>query len=125
MNELGLDREGVRDWDVYEQFARTLYAAATAADPTRPVIENDWVEPDPARVFTSPILTAHWYGQLHAEYFEKIDAACRRWSGLDRPFFVSEFGDWGLPAMPALDSPAFWDTRAIYERALRANLWPG
>jgi hypothetical protein len=26
--------------------------------------------------------------------------------------------------MPALDDPAFWDTRAIYETALAANLWP-
>ena len=25
--------------------------AAKQADPTRPVIENDWVEPDPGRVF--------------------------------------------------------------------------
>jgi len=34
MNELALDREGARGWDVYEQFARTLYAATVAVDPT-------------------------------------------------------------------------------------------
>jgi hypothetical protein len=124
MNELCDGRREARQWPEYEHFARTLVAAVQDNDPTRPVIENDWVEPDPDRVFVSPILTAHWYGQLHADYFDKIETACMRWSGLGRPFFVSEFGDWGLPHMPALDAPAFWDTRAIYETALAANLWP-
>ncbi|MEY2471476.1 MAG: hypothetical protein QOK28_805 [Actinomycetota bacterium] len=124
MNELCDGRREARAWPEYEHFARTLVAAVEDNDATRPVIENDWVEPDPDRVFTSPILTAHWYGQLHADYFDKIEAACTRWSGLGRPFFVSEFGDWGLPHMPALDDPAFWDTREIYQTALAANLWP-
>ncbi|HUR77879.1 MAG TPA: glycoside hydrolase family 2 TIM barrel-domain containing protein [Acidimicrobiales bacterium] len=124
MNELCDGRREARDWPEYEHFARTLVAAVQTSDTTRPVIENDWIEPDPDRVFVSPILTAHWYGQLHADYFDKIEAACNRWSGLGRPFFVSEFGDWGLPQMPALDEPAFWDTRTIYETALMANLWP-
>ena len=43
---------------------------------------------------------------------------------MGRPFYVSEFGDWGLPDMPALDDPAFWDTRAIYADALSGTLWP-
>jgi hypothetical protein len=124
MNELGLDREGVRGWDAYEQFARTLYAAAVDADPTRPVIENDWVEPDPDRVFCSPILTAHWYGRLHAEYLEKLEQACRSWAGVERPLFVTEFGDWGLPAMPELEGPPFWDPRDVYAAGLAASLWP-
>ena len=124
MNELCDGRHEARRWPEYEHFARTLVAAVQAADGTRPVIENDWVEPDPDYIFTSPIVTAHWYGQLHADYFAKIEAACRRWSGLGRPFYVSEFGDWGLPDMPALADPAFWDTRAIYEVGLTSTLWP-
>ncbi|HVE98889.1 MAG TPA: glycoside hydrolase family 2 TIM barrel-domain containing protein [Mycobacteriales bacterium] len=124
MNELGLDREGVRGWDVYEQFARTLMAAATESDPTRPAIENEWVEPDPDRVFVSPILTAHWYGRLHADYLDKIERACVQWRGQGRPLLVSEFGDWGLPDMPALPEPPFWDTRELYAAGLTATLWP-
>ncbi|HWG99928.1 MAG TPA: glycoside hydrolase family 2 TIM barrel-domain containing protein [Pilimelia sp.] len=124
MNELGLDREGARDTDAYEQFARTLYAAVTAADPTRPVIENDWVEPDPERVFSSPVLTAHWYGRLHADYLRELDAKARRWAGLDRPLFVTEFGDWGLPDMPELEQAPFWDFREVYAAGLAFSRWP-
>ena len=124
MNELGLDREGVRGWDVYEQFARTLMAAAIESDPTRPAIENEWVEPDPDRVFVSPILTAHWYGRLHADYLDKIERACVRWRGQGRPLYVTEFGDWGLPDMPDLPEPPFWDTRELYAAGLTATLWP-
>lgn len=124
MNELGLDREGVRGWDVYEQFVRTLFAATVAADPTRPVIENDWVEPDPDRVFCSPILTAHWYGRLHTDYLDKLDATCRRWADVGRPLFVTEFGDWGLPSMPQLDEAPFWDPHDIYAAGLASTLWP-
>jgi hypothetical protein len=124
MNELCDGRREARRWPAYEHFARTLMSAVTDADPTRPVIENDWVEPDPERIFVSPIVTAHWYGQLHADYFDKIEAACREWSGMGRPFYVSEFGDWGLPDMPLVADPAFWDTREIYEVGLTTTLWP-
>jgi hypothetical protein len=124
MNELGLDRDGVRGWDNYERFARALVAAAREVDPTRPVIENDWVEPDPDRVFAGDVLTAHWYGRLHADYLDKIEQACQMWAGLDRPLYVSEFGDWGLPQMPHLPEPPFWDTRAVYATGLAGTLWP-
>ncbi|MFL6239458.1 MAG: glycoside hydrolase family 2 protein [Actinomycetes bacterium] len=124
MNELGLDRAGVRESPVYEQFARTMYAAVSSMDPTRPVIENDWVEPHPDRVFCSPILTAHWYGRLHSEYLDKLDAACRQWADAQRPLYVTEFGDWGLPTMPETPAAPFWDPREIYAAGLAATLWP-
>ena len=125
MNELCLDRIEARGWDRYERFARALVAAARESDPTRPIIENDWVEPDPGRVFAGDVLTAHWYGRLHADYLDKIEQACDRWREVDRPLFVTEFGDWGLPEMPNLPEPPFWDTRAIYAAGLTATLWPG
>lgn len=125
MNELCLDRIEARAWDGYERFARSLVAAAKEVDDTRPVIENDWVEPDPDRVFAGDVLTAHWYGRLHTEYLAKIEASCNRWAGVDRPLFVSEFGDWGLPEMPSLAEPPFWDTRGIYATGLVATRWPG
>ena len=124
MNELCDGRREARTWDRYEAFARTLVAAVHDADGTRPVIENDWIEPDPEFVYASPILTAHWYGQLHADYLAKIEQACQRWSGTGRPFFVTEFGDWGLPQMPELADPPFWDARAAYAAGLAGTLWP-
>ena len=124
MNELCLDRMEARDWPIYADFARTMYAAVADADPTRPVIENDWVEPDPERVHAAEVLTAHWYGRLHADYLDKIEASCARWAGLGRPLFVTEFGDWGLPEMPLLAQPPFWDTRDSYAAGLTATLWP-
>ncbi|MEP6697138.1 MAG: glycoside hydrolase family 2 TIM barrel-domain containing protein [Pseudonocardiales bacterium] len=124
MNELGLDREGVRGWDVYEQFARTIYQAVVTADDTRPVIENDWVEPDPDRVFCSPVLTAHWYGRLHADYLDTLDRKAAQVRDVGRPLFVTELGDWGLPEMPLLQDAPFWDARAGYAAGLATTLWP-
>jgi Glycosyl hydrolases family 2, TIM barrel domain len=124
MNELALDRLEVRGWDRYERFARSLVGVARAADPTRPVIENDWIEPDPDRVFDGDVLTAHWYGRLHAEYLRRLESSCRTWSELGRPLFVTEFGDWGLPPMPELTAPPFWDTRALYMQGLAETRWP-
>jgi hypothetical protein len=124
MNELCFDRQEARAWPRYEDFARVLVAAVRSADPTRPVIENDWPEPDPDRVFAADVLTAHWYGRLHADYLEKLEGECNRWSGLTRPLFVTEFGDWGLPDMPVLSAPPFWDTRGVYAAGLAATLWP-
>jgi hypothetical protein len=125
MNELGLDGPpGTRETEAYAQFARTLYAAVRAVDPTRPVIENDWVEPDPDRVFSSPILTAHWYGRLHADYLDKLERESSRWAGLDRPLYITEFGDWGLPDMPRLEEAPFWDSREVYAAGLAGSRWP-
>jgi hypothetical protein len=124
MNELCLDRLEARSWDGYERFARALVAAAKETDPTRPVIENDWVEPDPGRVFAADVLTAHWYGRLHADYLDKIEHASMLWADVDRPLYVTEFGDWGLPQMPSMPEPPFWDTRAIYSAGLASTRWP-
>ena len=124
MNELTLDRIETRAGDNYERFARSLVAAAKSVDHTRPVIENDWIEPEPERVFAADVLTAHWYGRLHADYLEKIEQACLLWSELDKPLYVTEFGDWGLPQMPAIAEPPFWDTREIYAAGLAGTLWP-
>ncbi len=124
MNELGLDGPGSRETSEYAQFARTLYAAVRDVDPTRPVIENDWVEPDPDRVFSSPILTAHWYGRLHADYLTKLERESRRWADTGRPLFITEFGDWGLPLMPQRELPPFWDPREVYAAGLAGSRWP-
>ena len=125
MNELCLDRREARAWPGYEAFARALAGAVQEEDPTRPVIENDWDEPDPDRVFTTPLLTGHWYGRLHADYLDEIDAKATRWAGIGRPLFITEFGDWGLPAMPTRAEQPFWDPRELYAAGLATTVWPG
>jgi hypothetical protein len=125
MNELGLDHPPSRAWAGYEAFARRVAGAVRDADPTRPLIENDWVEPDPDRVFTTPVLTAHWYGRLHTAWLTALDAEARRWAGVGRPLFVTEFGDWGLPELPEAGAEPFWSPAGWYREAIAALPWPG
>ncbi len=125
MNEICDGEWAARQWPGYERFARDLYDTVTREDGTRPVIENDWIEPDPAYVFVSPIITAHWYGRLHRDYLDKIEANSKRFAGEDRPLFVTEYGDWGLPDMPVVPDPPFWDSRQAYAGGLAGTLWPG
>jgi hypothetical protein len=125
MNELCLDRLPARGRPGYEGFARRVAGAVRDADPTRPLIENDWIEPDPDRVFTTPVLTAHWYGRLHAAWLAELDANANRWAGVGRPLFVTEFGDWGLPELADRDDPPFWWTGGWYRAALAELPWPG
>lgn len=125
MNELGLESDGSRASEGYEGFARRLYAAVAGADPTRPVIENDWVDPDPERVFASPILTAHWYGRLSTAYLSGLAAKTAPWAASERPFLMSEFGDWGLPDLsPRADAPFWWYGESL-SAAIERLPWPG
>ena len=125
MNEVCEGKWEARHWPGYEQLARAMFDTITSEDPTRPVIENDWIEPDPDYVFCSPILTAHWYGRLHRDYLDTIEAASARAAGEDRPLFVTEYGDWGLPDMPVVVEPPFWDFRPVYAAGLASAQWPG
>jgi hypothetical protein len=124
MNEVTLDGREWRGTRAYEEFARHLGATVAATDPSRPFIENDWVEAEPERVFAAPVLTAHWYGRLHADYLEKLERQCARTKDLGKPFYVTEFGDWGLPEMPDSADAPFWDPRAAYAKALALTRWP-
>jgi len=126
MNELCLDCIPARGQPGYEAFARRVAGAVRDADPTRPLIENDWIDPDPDRVFTTLVLTAHWYGRLHAAWLAALDAKARRWAGLGRPLFVTEFGDWGLPELAEGDGDEpFWSPAGWYREAIAALPWPG
>jgi hypothetical protein len=125
MNELGYEEPAIHNTAPYERFARSLVAAARSQDGLRPIIENDWIEPEPEHTFGGDVLTAHWYGRLHREYLAELEERCRRWADVDRPLIVSEYGDWGLPEMPEFAEPPFWDTRAVYAAALAGTLWPG
>ena len=125
MNELGLDHPPSRGRPGYEGFARRVAGAVRDADPTRPLIENDWIEPDPERVFTTPVLTAHWYGRLHTAWLTALDTEARRWAGVGRPLFVTEFGDWGLPELDGDGEEPFWSPAGWYREAIAALPWPG
>jgi len=125
MNELGYEDPAIHDGGRYQRFASSLVDAARSLDRSRPIIENDWIEPESGQPFRGDVLTAHWYGRLHQEYLQRLDDLCERWADVDRPLVVSEFGDWGLPAMPEFVEPPFWDTRAAYAAGLATTLWPG
>ena len=138
MNELGAENPAVRAGPGYEGFARRLFEAVRQADPTRPVIENDWIEPDPERVFRSPLLTAHWYGRLSTRYLASLNDRARRWAQTGRPLLLSEFGDWGLPdlddggaqgaggARGVAGEPAeFWSYGPGLSALVRSTPWPG
>jgi hypothetical protein len=124
MNELGEARPSIRAEAGYEGFARRLYDAVRDADPTRPVIENDWIEPDPERVFRSPLLTAHWYGRLSRRYLDGLRDRATRWAGTGRPLLLSEFGDWGLPDLSGGDEQHFWQYGAALRALIESTPWP-
>ncbi|MFL5962424.1 MAG: glycoside hydrolase family 2 protein [Gaiellaceae bacterium] len=124
MNELGVDDLDSRTTRGYEGFARRLYAAVSENDPTRPVIENDWIEPDPVHVFCSPLLTSHWYGRLSASYLRDLRAKTASFAAGDRPLFVSEFGDWGLPDLDRSDND-FWAYGEQLGGVIDESAWSG
>jgi hypothetical protein len=124
MNELGVERATARGTNGYEAFARSTYAAAAELDPGRPIIENDWIEPDPDRVFVSPVLTAHWYGRLSERYLRELAGKVAQHSGGPRPLYVSEFGDWGLPLPEPATASAWWAPRELYA-AIAELPWGG
>ena len=123
MNEVGGERVPVRQGPGYEGFARRIYREIRGTDPTRPVIENDWMEPDPDYVFESPILTAHWYGRLSPRYVAELETRLATWARGERPLLMSEFGDWGLPDLE-VDEGAFWSYRDQLVRLIASAQWP-
>jgi hypothetical protein len=123
MNELGAEQLAVRRGPGYEGFARRLYREIRNADPTRPVVENDWIEPDPEYVFESPLVTAHWYGRLSARYMAELETKVSLAVKGERPLFMSEFGDWGLPDLSS-DEGTFWSYADDLSRLIGSTPWP-
>lgn len=126
MNEICLDsvERGARRTPGYEAFARRMVATVVEQDPTRPVIENDWIEPDPDQVFASPLLTAHWYGRLDWSYLALLDERLGEWVDCGKAFLVTEFGDTGLPVMAERADPPFWWPGAHFASDIGSLPWP-
>ena len=124
MNEVGLGRPGLRRTDRYERFVRRIVGTLKTHDDTRPFIENDWIEPDTARLFVAPLASAHWYGHLSRRYLEDLRMRCDRLGGEPVAAAVTELGDWGLPA-PGTGAGRFYDHAAAYEQMLADTFWPG
>lgn len=123
MNELGLERIEIRQSEGYKSFAIAMYEELERADGTRPIIENDWIDPDPEFIFRSEILTSHWYGRLDSRYLSSLRKRCSIWGADPRYFFVSEFGDWGLPDMPTEDDSEFWSYHHYYAASFADIPW--
>jgi hypothetical protein len=123
MNELGAEQLPVHGGRGYEGFARRIYREIRNADPTRPVVENDWIEPDPEHVFESPLLTAHWYGRLSPRYMAELETKVTLSAKGGRPLFMSEFGDWGLPDLSS-DEGTFWSYADDLSRLISSTPWP-
>jgi hypothetical protein len=124
MNEIGVERASARGTRRYAAFTQALYAAASELDPHRPIIENDWIDPDPDRVFCSPVLTAHWYGRLSARYLGELAGRVERYAGRGRPLYVSEFGDWGLPSPEPVSDATWWGPHEVHAAIARLP-WTG
>lgn len=123
MNELGLEKISIRKQEGYKAFAISMFETLLSADKTRPIIENDWIDPDPDYVFRSQILTSHWYGRLDSRYLASLKARTQQWGRDGRFFYISEFGDWGLPNMPESDDSEFWSYHEYYDRSLKNLPW--
>ena len=122
---MALHRPAIRTTRGYEEFARALVSAVRSEDPTRPVVENDWIEADPADVFDGDVLTAHWYGRLQRGYLADLEAKAISESGHDRPLLVSEFGDWGLPDPMETEATEFWEHDRVLAKEISATTWGG
>jgi beta-glucosidase len=123
MNEVGIDRPSLRITDRYENFVRGVLQQFEDLDPNRPVIENDWIDPDPSRVFTAELATAHWYGHLDSAYLAQLEARLTLLADEQLPVAVTELGDWGLPPVDAATGK-FYDHVASYKRMLKDTWWP-
>lgn len=123
MNELGLEKIEIRKQAGYKAFAIAMYETLFKLDQTRPIIENDWIDPDPQYVFKSKILTSHWYGRLDSRYLASLRDRTQHWGRDGRFFYISEFGDWGLPNMPSIDDGEFWSYHHYYADSLKNLPW--
>lgn len=123
MNEIGNDRLDLRPTARYERFVRHIVGLARELDPYRPIIENDWIEPDLERVFEAPLATAHWYGHLDRRYLDTLAARCASVADSPVPVAVTELGDWGLPD-PSTGDGRFYSHRRAYDAMLAESWWP-
>lgn len=123
MNELGLEKIEIRKSDGYKRFAIRMYETLFECDQTRPIIENDWIDPDPDYVFRSDILTSHWYGRIDCRYFEDLREKSFYWGRNQNFFYVSEFGDWGLPLALPNDVSSFWSYKKYYDECFNDIPW--
>jgi hypothetical protein len=122
MNEVGLDDRSVLDLDGYRDLAVALGRELRALDPSRPLIENDWLF-NPERLHVSDIRAPHWYGRGSRRFLRDLDQRLTWASEEAGPLLVTEFGEWGLPD-PEQGSE-FWDNeREVVAHVERAG-WPG
>ena len=109
MNEVGLSHPGLVTSEGYRELMAAMVRRARELDPDRVIIENDWVVA-PDDLVTSDARSPHWYGRATDHFLRQLDdkiAAAEAEPGL---LYVTEFGEWGLPATENGD--AFWDNES-------------
>jgi hypothetical protein len=121
-NEIGIDGSNIRESKGYSDFMRELVNAILKIDSSRPLIENDWIDPELTHVYKSDIVTSHWYGRLTKEYLLILNEKCILLSELNKPFMVTEFGDWGISSLD-FESNEFWSYRDYYFENIQSMPW--
>lgn len=123
-NELGIDGLNIRESQGYSDFMKELVNAILKLDATRPLIENDWIDPELTHIYKSDIVTSHWYGRLTKKYLLTLREKCTLLRELNRPFMITEFGDWGISSLD-FQSNEFWNYRDYYAERLESMPWSG
>ncbi|HUQ40031.1 MAG TPA: hypothetical protein VM030_07725, partial [Acidimicrobiales bacterium] len=122
MNEEGMRRAELIQSDGYAEFVTTLWDEARALDASRPIVENDFIGLRHELV-RSDIRTPHWYGRATREFLHALDGRLDRLDREEGPVYVTEFGEWGLPA--ADGAGAFWDQQDDLRALVGESSWPG
>jgi hypothetical protein len=122
LNEVGLFNIGMLETDAYRALVATLRAAVEELDTTRPIVENDWVLKR-KHLVNSDVRTAHWYGRTTDAFMRELDDRLIETGAESGPFYVSEFGEWGLPSRES--GSAFWSQDDELGKLVTASGWRG
>jgi hypothetical protein len=122
MNEIGLSNPEILPSSGYRDLVERLHFEVRTLDPDRPIIENDGIAA-PEQLIASDIRSPHWYGRASLGFIRTLESQLDETSESTSPLYVSEFGEWGLPA-PEQGSE-FFDNEAAIRSLLAETGWAG
>jgi hypothetical protein len=121
-NEIGISEKEIPSSDGYRELIAALSEKVRELDPTRPIIENDWLATQ-EHLVASDIRSPHWYGRATSTFLEDLDERVEKASADDSPLYVTEFGEWGLPSSE--DGREFWDQNDDLQALVKESGWEG